>query len=251
MMKKNGFTLAEVLITLTIIGVVAMMTLPALMTNVAEQQAKTGIKKAINTLTEAAQMSEAISGFNFGSLKKDLTSIDANSPDTQTMTGLLMSRTAVDVGKSRLAGGDLSVSAKYMIDDDHGSTIAKNNFNNANIVFLRDGSALLYNPDDTFTSEENSETLEDGLPLGFTILYDINGTKGPNMLSNCNKETDPEKDGSFTYPLSSAQINTGIDVDACIGANKSNRMIKDQFLLQVRRNVVQPASPAALWAATD
>ena len=38
MMKKTGFTLAEVLITLSIIGVVAMMTLPALMTNVQEQQ---------------------------------------------------------------------------------------------------------------------------------------------------------------------------------------------------------------------
>ena len=30
MMKKNGFTLAEVLITLAIIGVVATLTLPAL-----------------------------------------------------------------------------------------------------------------------------------------------------------------------------------------------------------------------------
>ena len=46
MMKKHGFTLAEVLITLSIIGVVATMTLPALMTNTAEQQAKTGLKKA-------------------------------------------------------------------------------------------------------------------------------------------------------------------------------------------------------------
>ena len=45
MMKKNGFTLAEVLITLAIIGVVATMTLPALMTNTQEQQAKTGLKK--------------------------------------------------------------------------------------------------------------------------------------------------------------------------------------------------------------
>ena len=44
-MKKNGFTLAEVLITLAIIGVVATLTLPALMTNTAEQQAKTALKK--------------------------------------------------------------------------------------------------------------------------------------------------------------------------------------------------------------
>ena len=65
MMKKNGFTLAEVLITLSIIGVVATMTLPALMTNTAKQQAKTGLKKAINTLTEAAQMNQAIENYDY------------------------------------------------------------------------------------------------------------------------------------------------------------------------------------------
>ena len=64
MMKKNGFTLAEVLITLAIIGVVATMTLPALMTNTGEQQAKTGLKKMVNTLTEAAQMHKTVSGFD-------------------------------------------------------------------------------------------------------------------------------------------------------------------------------------------
>lgn len=47
MMKKNGFTLAEVLITLAIIGVVATLTLPALMTNTQEQQARTALKKVL------------------------------------------------------------------------------------------------------------------------------------------------------------------------------------------------------------
>jgi prepilin-type N-terminal cleavage/methylation domain-containing protein len=70
MMKKNGFTLAEVLITLAIIGVVATMTLPALMTNTGEQQAKTGLKKGINTLTEAAQMNEAIDIGDMDELKE-------------------------------------------------------------------------------------------------------------------------------------------------------------------------------------
>ena len=65
MMKKNGFTLAEVLITLAIIGVVATMTLPALMTNTGEQQAKTGLKKGINTLTEAVTMNESVANFGF------------------------------------------------------------------------------------------------------------------------------------------------------------------------------------------
>ena len=60
MMKKNGFTLAEVLITLAIIGVVATMTLPAVMTNTAEQQAKSALKKGINTFTKWT-----VSGFIF------------------------------------------------------------------------------------------------------------------------------------------------------------------------------------------
>ena len=79
MMKKNGFTLAEVLITLAIIGVVATLTLPALMTNTQEQQARTALKKGINTLTEAAQMNSAIAGLTMVLLMKpQLTTLNLN-----------------------------------------------------------------------------------------------------------------------------------------------------------------------------
>ena len=67
-MKKNGFTLAEVLITLAIIGVVATLTLPSLMSNTQEQQAVTAFKKAMNTLNEVAQMNAAVDGFDFGGI---------------------------------------------------------------------------------------------------------------------------------------------------------------------------------------
>ncbi len=51
-MKKllKGFTLAEILITLGIIGVVARVTLPALMTNVSAKEVGTTLAKSINTL---------------------------------------------------------------------------------------------------------------------------------------------------------------------------------------------------------
>ncbi len=48
-MKKNGFTLAEVLITLGIIGVVAAITLPTLIQNHKKQVYVNGLKKAIST----------------------------------------------------------------------------------------------------------------------------------------------------------------------------------------------------------
>ena len=58
MMKKVAFTLAEVLITLGIIGVVAAMTLPALITNYKEKQTVSQLKKFYSTLSQAWLMME-------------------------------------------------------------------------------------------------------------------------------------------------------------------------------------------------
>lgn len=53
MKKLKGFTLAEVLITITMIGIIASMTLPALNNNVQRQQAGPALMKAINSLESA------------------------------------------------------------------------------------------------------------------------------------------------------------------------------------------------------
>ena len=52
---KAGFTLAEVLITLSIIGVVAAITLPTLITNVQEKTTVSKVKKFYNTVENAYQ----------------------------------------------------------------------------------------------------------------------------------------------------------------------------------------------------
>jgi len=46
----RAFTLAEVLLTLAVIGVVAALTIPAIITKVTKDQYATGLKKAYNTL---------------------------------------------------------------------------------------------------------------------------------------------------------------------------------------------------------
>lgn len=53
--KKKGFTLAEVLITLGIIGVVASITIPVLMNNIQDAQFKTAYKKAYSVANQALQ----------------------------------------------------------------------------------------------------------------------------------------------------------------------------------------------------
>ena len=61
-MKKYGFTLAEVLITLMIIGIVAALTIPSVISNYQQQEFKTGLKKAVSVLNEAIQTNIAQDG---------------------------------------------------------------------------------------------------------------------------------------------------------------------------------------------
>ena len=59
---KIGFTLAEVLITLGIIGVVAAMTIPNLMTAFAKHRVETQLVKFYSTMNQAIRMSVADNG---------------------------------------------------------------------------------------------------------------------------------------------------------------------------------------------
>ena len=61
-MKKLGFTLAEVLITLVIIGVIAAMTVPTLMNNTNAQEFRSALKKAISGVNQALTLHYALEG---------------------------------------------------------------------------------------------------------------------------------------------------------------------------------------------
>ena len=61
-MYKKAFTLAEVLITLSIIGVIAAITVPTLMTNIEHQKTAVFLKKAHTVLNQATKMSTVDNG---------------------------------------------------------------------------------------------------------------------------------------------------------------------------------------------
>ncbi len=63
-MMKKGFTLAEVLITLAIIGIVAALTIPSVVMNTQSQEFKTGLKKAVAVMNQAIGMSIALDGYS-------------------------------------------------------------------------------------------------------------------------------------------------------------------------------------------
>ena len=56
---KKGFTLSEVLITLSIVGIVASLTIPSVIVNYQNQEFTTGLQKALNTVNAAIQLNIA------------------------------------------------------------------------------------------------------------------------------------------------------------------------------------------------
>ena len=64
MTKFKGFTLAEVLITLGIIGVVAAMTMPTLINSTQGAQYKTAYKKALSVMSQAVVMNIALEDYD-------------------------------------------------------------------------------------------------------------------------------------------------------------------------------------------
>lgn len=62
MSRLVAFTLAEVLITLGVIGVVAAMTMPALIANYQKKQTVASLKKAYTNLSQAVKLSELSNG---------------------------------------------------------------------------------------------------------------------------------------------------------------------------------------------
>ena len=233
-MKKNGFTLAEVLITLAIIGVVATLTLPALMTNTAEQQARSAFKKGINTLTEVAQMNQAIAGFDYASL----TEASTDKPETQSLYGLLANRAAVDFAKNGLD----------RIPSHQGNATGQPQTGNFSL-FFRDGSALIFPQGIVSTTaptakgegskDDGTTLMPDGLVYGITAIYDTNGAKGPNIVSNCNKAALGVTKDSYKDANTEAELETK--------CSPANRVIKDQFGVRLRGGFAVPNGAAARW----
>lgn len=100
-MKKSGFTLAEVLITLTIIGIVAAMTMPALLSNVQKGQIGPALAKAINTLENANRMAmQQTDARNIVDAEKTL---NGNTAPAQGYTTLLDNYVAGSIDASNAA----------------------------------------------------------------------------------------------------------------------------------------------------
>ena len=94
MKRKDGFTLAEVLITLTIVGVISALTLPAIQSNTSASRNRATLRNTMAILSQAAQNNMATEGWNFAHITEFCDGEDGkdhNSMDNYSFCGLMNS----------------------------------------------------------------------------------------------------------------------------------------------------------------
>ena len=148
--SKAAFTLAEVLITLGIIGVVAAMTLPALIQKHQKQVTVTSLRKFYSILAQAKQLSEAQNG--------EMTYWQF--PNTQTLAD-------VEPFFDKYYRPYMSVINQCKSKQDCLSTYVSSR----PVYTLKDGMQFMFDP--------NAQT-SDCTRNYIYIVVDINGNKAPN-----------------------------------------------------------------------
>lgn len=187
MTKRFGFTLAEVLITLAIIGVVAAMTMPTLINSTSATQFKTAFKKGLSVLSQAVVMNIALDDYDLSG------TYEHEDDDTLSVYNIISNRTnATDITEDSV----LDNYTVYINEDDPDETTSDDEINyDSNYIFRFNDGIIFSFPQDT-----DSCTEED--PCYGWI--DANGIKGPNKAATC---TTSGGDDELAYCTSKVTVN--------------------------------------------
>ncbi len=207
--QRYAFTMAEILLSLTIIGVVAAITLPSLTGNINERTWNTQRKALYARMSQGIALMPALNGF--GKVAEATSSASAIDTATETFItdGLskvikinnICSDNLEDCGIvssiNTMNGGTLTTPADLHTLDANfsGATYDTVTFKAANTKAAafetQNGESIIayYNPS-CKTIYLNEETVTQwGKPWGFNeatmcvnFIYDLNGNKGPNTV---------------------------------------------------------------------
>lgn len=243
MMKCKAFTLAEVLITLGIIGIVAALTIPTLIANTKSQQFRSQFKKTLSTLNQAGLMAKAQYDFDYaganGGIYKDFggqagagyvkCSATDNPETTKTFCAIFNSTLA---GSVNMTDSMINTINQYSWNDY--KTLGNNG--NYNVIYLlADGSMIGFKSfggySCTLAPGETVEKLavSDGTCLGF---IDVNGINLPNKEVSCGDDVETKLFGE--------------NAQNCTVPNNSTNMT-DVFPIVFHDATVEPASNAAKY----
>jgi len=244
MTKKFGFTLAEVLITLGIIGVVAAMTIPTLIANTNSAKFRAQFKKTLSTLNQAGLMAQAQYDFDYSSAAACGTTDPAKQNPTSIMTvcsllnGTLTGHTylgAVSSIKTNATGNETAATGAYFKDTNMKTLSGKGSTYLA--YALADGSYVAFS--------NAARTAACQLDLGSKIDNTwITGHQACLGFIDVNGKTLPNKEVSCTSNTATNNVDTPCEVK-----NDAAHMT-DIYPIVFHDATVEPASDAAKYVLT-
>ena len=176
---KSAFTLAEVLITLGIIGVVAAITIPVLMAKINEQVHKAQLKKTISTLNQALKMVynntdtiyDCYYKDGYSGARTDCTALDTEMRKVLKISHVCETKPYEKGCIPKYKGRDTILKERY--GDDYNL-----DHNNKNCSSFNENAIL---------NQNTTLVLLDGTIIGYYgknypkyLFVDVNGNKGPN-----------------------------------------------------------------------
>ena len=188
MTKRFGFTLAEVLITLGIIGVVAAMTMPTLLNSTQGAQYRTAYKKALSVLSQAVVMNVALDDYDLSqaTVTNDSTATDGSSASLYNLFNNRMNVAKTCAGQG-CSEGWTSSSIKFGSD-------ATTNYT----FFFNDGISLTF-PKAGQNGGRSCSSLNTGNDRCLGAI-DVNGAKNPNRLVTCDDGSTDAANCKVTNP---------------------------------------------------
>ena len=254
MLKKTigmkGFTLAEVLITLGIIGVVAAMTMPTLINSTQGAQYKTAYKKALSVMSQAVVMNIALDDYDLSQTVGAQGNVTAADQDGGTQSIFSLFKNRMNVVKVAGTGdfqGTTDGDAKtYKIiavgDEGDYTTYAGNHVTTKgdkhkfpdltagspwptglSMLFYNDGITFIFDNDQGDCVAETNTNGGDEYCFGF---IDVNGQKAPNRVVQCDTGSTSGTEGGDEY--------------ACVVSNPT-----DIYPIAMYDQSIVPASAAA------
>lgn len=221
-MKKFAFTLAEVLITLGIIGIVAALTIPILAANTNGAQYRNKFKKALSTLNQAVRLNVSKYDYDFSNTDYfhhgNCNIYNLNQEEVMSVCDILNSNlsghTFLSLTPSYTNGNK---NADYFIEKPKDSNAYFNrllwpdDFMDYPQVQLSDGTLVMFydiNTDDNNNNICTKGRRDEIIAHSYnecTGFIDVNGLKGPNKEVECST-------GEISYDLKEPCTVKGRDV---------------------------------------
>ncbi len=175
MKKFNAFTLAEVLITLAIIGIIAVLTIPALVKNYNEKAwatAQSVFEKRLEVATRQMNTEEKLAGYsNTMDFVKELKKYIKITRvcDNNNITKCFNKEVIWNEGEDPIDMSEVTDASAFGLDWD-ADTVAVQFANGVNAI-------IAYNPN---TTQEPFNNQFSATSNSMAILYDVSGNKNPN-----------------------------------------------------------------------